>query len=102
MPISVTLTLSFLLHYVAFLPDVPTFISCELTFAGAWFADRTFVSSPSVQSLKKAMQTYARQGGTSTIFVHDDGLQLISEEDRQERITFYSGTLTQPCYIDLR
>lgn len=59
------------------------------------FADRTFVSSPSVQSLKKAMQTYARQGGTSTIFVHDDGLQLISEEDRQERITFYSGTLIE-------
>jgi hypothetical protein len=36
------------------------------------------------------MQTYARQGGTSTIFVHDDGLQLISAEDREERIAFYA------------
>src|SRR5258708_16166387 len=40
-------------------------------------------------SLKKAMQTYARQGGSSTIFVHDDGMQLISDADRQERIRFY-------------
>ena len=40
-------------------------------------------------SLKKAMQTYARQGGSSAIFVHDDGLQLISEAERQERIRFY-------------
>jgi len=46
--------------------------------------------APSVYSLKKAMQTYARQGGTSSIFVHDDGLQLISESDREERIAFYA------------
>lgn len=45
---------------------------------------------PSVYSLKKAMQTYARQGGTSSIFVHDDGLQLVSEEERAERIAFYA------------
>ncbi|EIM84964.1 uncharacterized protein STEHIDRAFT_140454 [Stereum hirsutum FP-91666 SS1] len=60
--------------------------------------------SPSVQSLKKAMQTYARQGGTSTIFVHDDGLQLISEEDRQERIAFYAdnniGWVARPKHDD--
>ncbi|KIJ19375.1 hypothetical protein PAXINDRAFT_127502 [Paxillus involutus ATCC 200175] len=47
--------------------------------------------APSVSSIKKAMQTYARQGGTSTIFVHDDGLQIISEEQRQERIAFYAN-----------
>ncbi|KAL0066289.1 hypothetical protein AAF712_006720 [Marasmius tenuissimus] len=46
--------------------------------------------TPSVLSLKKAMQTYARQGGTSAIFVHDDGLQLISPEEREKRIQFYS------------
>ncbi|KAG1820067.1 glycosyl transferase family group 2-domain-containing protein [Suillus variegatus] len=46
--------------------------------------------SPSVFSIKKAMQTYARQGGTSAIFVHDDGLQLISPKEREERIAFYS------------
>jgi cellulose synthase/poly-beta-1,6-N-acetylglucosamine synthase-like glycosyltransferase len=46
--------------------------------------------APSVMSIKKAMQTYARQGGTSSIFVHDDGMQLISGADRQERILFYA------------
>ncbi|KAF6752647.1 glycosyl transferase family group 2-domain-containing protein [Ephemerocybe angulata] len=46
--------------------------------------------SPSVFSLKKAMQTYARQGGTSSIFVHDDGLQSMSLEEREKRITFYA------------
>jgi len=48
------------------------------------------ISAPSVFSIKKAMQTYARQGGTSAIFVHDDGLQLISSEEREARIAFYS------------
>ncbi|KAG8215893.1 glycosyl transferase family group 2-domain-containing protein [Butyriboletus roseoflavus] len=47
--------------------------------------------APSVTSIKKAMQTYARQGGTSSIFIHDDGLQIISEEQRQERMTFYAN-----------
>ncbi|KAG0701466.1 glycosyl transferase family group 2-domain-containing protein [Suillus ampliporus] len=46
--------------------------------------------SPSVFSIKKAMQTYARQGGTSAIFVHDDGLQLISPKEREARIAFYT------------
>ncbi|KAG9312748.1 glycosyl transferase family group 2-domain-containing protein [Chiua virens] len=46
--------------------------------------------APSVFHLKKAMQTYARQGGSSAIFIHDDGLQLISEKDREARIAFYA------------
>ena len=36
------------------------------------------------------MQTYARQGGTSAIFVHDDGLQKIPEKDRTDRMRFYA------------
>ena len=55
-------------------------------------------------SIKKAMQTYARQGGTSAIFVHDDGLQLISEQDREERIRFYAdngiGWVARPKHDD--
>ena len=66
--------------------------------------------APSVYSVKKAMQTYARQGahpspaipaaanadpcligGTSAIFICDDGLQLINEADRKERIAFYAN-----------
>jgi hypothetical protein len=40
-------------------------------------------------SVKKAMQTYSRQGGTSSIFVHDDGLQATSDSDLEERMRFY-------------
>ncbi|KAE9390597.1 hypothetical protein BT96DRAFT_959739 [Gymnopus androsaceus JB14] len=46
--------------------------------------------APNVFSLKKAMQTYAHQGGTSLIFICDDGLQALSEEDRNECINFYA------------
>ncbi|KAL0953496.1 hypothetical protein HGRIS_004724 [Hohenbuehelia grisea] len=46
--------------------------------------------TPTVASLQKAMVTYARQGGTSSIFICDDGIQIISEEDRQARIAFYA------------
>ncbi|KAF8260587.1 glycosyl transferase family group 2-domain-containing protein [Lactarius quietus] len=60
--------------------------------------------TPSVMSIKKAMQTYARQGGTSSIFVHDDGLQLIPEADRQQRIRFYAdngiGWVARPKHDD--
>ncbi|KAI0051592.1 hypothetical protein FA95DRAFT_1485075 [Auriscalpium vulgare] len=44
---------------------------------------------PSITSIKKAMQTYARQGGTSNIFVNDDGLRLLNERDRATRLAFY-------------
>jgi hypothetical protein len=41
-------------------------------------------SAPSIASLKKAMQTYARQGGTSNIFINDDGLRVISPHTSDE------------------
>lgn len=48
------------------------------------------------------MQTYARQGGSCAIFVHDDGLQLISEKDREARIAFYAdhniGWVARPAH----
>ncbi|KAF7430553.1 hypothetical protein PC9H_006261 [Pleurotus ostreatus] len=46
--------------------------------------------APSVYSLQKAMVTYARQGGTSSIFICDDGMQLLSDEDRILRQAFYA------------
>ncbi|KAK0475534.1 glycosyl transferase family group 2-domain-containing protein [Armillaria novae-zelandiae] len=48
------------------------------------------VLDPSFNSIKRAMRTYARQGGTSSIFVNDDGLRLISMADRDERIAYYA------------
>ena len=47
--------------------------------------------APSVESLKKAMHTYARQGGTSSIMINDDGLQLLSEDERDARTQFYAN-----------
>jgi hypothetical protein len=49
------------------------------------------VLAPSIRSLKKAVQTYARQGGTSTIFINDDGLRLLSPAERDERLAFYAN-----------
>ncbi|KXN84889.1 hypothetical protein AN958_11987 [Leucoagaricus sp. SymC.cos] len=49
------------------------------------------VLSSSIMSLKKAMQTYARQGGSSCIFVCDDGLRLLSPAERDERILYYAN-----------
>ena len=45
---------------------------------------------PTVRSIKQAMSTYELQGGSANMFINDDGLQLISEEDRQARIDFYA------------
>ena len=50
------------------------------------------------------MQTYARQGGTSTIFVNDDGLRVLSREERDARIAFYAnhgiGWVARPKHDD--
>ncbi|KAJ6551523.1 glycosyl transferase family group 2-domain-containing protein [Mycena capillaripes] len=62
------------------------------------------VLAPSIESLKKAMQTYARQGGTSTIFINDDGLRLLSPPDRDERLAYYAnhniGWVARPKHDD--
>ncbi|KZV89656.1 hypothetical protein EXIGLDRAFT_740933 [Exidia glandulosa HHB12029] len=49
------------------------------------------VIRPTVDSLQKAMLTYARQGGTSSIFINDDGMQLISTDDALARQDFYES-----------
>ncbi|KAG9044384.1 hypothetical protein FS842_001486 [Serendipita sp. 407] len=46
--------------------------------------------APSCESLKKAMQTYARQGGTSSIMICDDGMQLIDKHLAEERKQYYA------------
>lgn len=48
------------------------------------------VIQPTIVSIKKAISTYELQGGSANIFVNDDGLQLISEEEREQRIGFYA------------
>ncbi|KAI4212163.1 MAG: hypothetical protein LQ351_005032 [Letrouitia transgressa] len=47
------------------------------------------VIDPTVKSLKAAIATYEMQGGTANIFVNDDGMQLIPEEEAQMRREYY-------------
>ncbi|KAI9819367.1 MAG: hypothetical protein M1826_001164 [Phylliscum demangeonii] len=48
------------------------------------------VVAPTVRSIKQAISTYELQGGSANIFINDDGIQLLNEADRQERIDFYA------------
>ncbi|KAK6537028.1 hypothetical protein TWF281_001231 [Arthrobotrys megalospora] len=48
------------------------------------------VIAPTIKSIKQAISTYELQGGSANIFINDDGLQIIEEEDRQARIEFYA------------
>lgn len=48
------------------------------------------VLEPTIQTVKAAIATYESQGGTASILVHDDGLQLLDRTDRDERIAYYS------------
>ncbi|RDW84881.1 hypothetical protein BP6252_02471 [Coleophoma cylindrospora] len=47
------------------------------------------VIRPTIQSLKQAISTYELQGGTANIFINDDGMQLLSESEANERREFY-------------
>ncbi|KAI9657583.1 MAG: hypothetical protein M1829_006891 [Trizodia sp. TS-e1964] len=48
------------------------------------------VIAPTVKSIKNAISTYELQGGTANMFINDDGLQIIDEEQRRARIEFYA------------
>lgn len=45
---------------------------------------------PTIESLKVAITTFERQGGSVNVIVCDDGLQLLPESDRQARTQYYS------------
>lgn len=47
------------------------------------------VIQPTILSVKAAISTYEMQGGSANIFVNDDGMQLVSEEQARERREFY-------------
>lgn len=47
------------------------------------------VIEPTIHSMKAAMSTYEMQGGSANIFINDDGMQLISEEEARARQDFY-------------
>ena len=47
------------------------------------------VIEPTIHSIKAAISTYEMQGGTANIFINDDGMQLISEDEARQRMDFY-------------
>lgn len=47
------------------------------------------VIDPTIKSLKAAISTYEMQGGKANIFINDDGMQLISPQDAEERKIYY-------------
>ena len=60
-------------------------IQCPVYKEGLWS-----VIAPTVKSIKQAISTYELQGGSANMFINDDGLQLLDEEERQARIDFYA------------
>jgi hypothetical protein len=62
------------------------------------------VIAPTVKSLKQAISTYELQGGSANLFINDDGLQIIGEEERRARIDFYAdhsiGWVARPRHGD--
>jgi cellulose synthase/poly-beta-1,6-N-acetylglucosamine synthase-like glycosyltransferase len=44
---------------------------------------------PTIRSLDKAVRFYRKMGGKAYIFVNDDGLQVLDDTQRAERIAFY-------------
>ena len=49
----------------------------------------TRVIDPTIRSLKAAVSTYELQGGTASIFVNDDGMQLLEEDMAKGRMKYY-------------
>ena len=56
-----------------------------------------------VKSLEAAIATYEMQGGTANIFVNDDGMQLIPQEEAQIRREYYEqhriGWVARPKHV---
>ena len=55
-----------------------------------YLEDLESVIKPTVFSLKAAISTYEMQGGTANIFMNDDGMQLLTDEQAQARQDFYA------------
>jgi hypothetical protein len=46
----------------------------------SWLTNFTSVIIPTVESLLKAIKYYEVQGGTASIYVNDDGMQVVDPE----------------------
>ncbi|KAF2672593.1 hypothetical protein BT63DRAFT_466148 [Microthyrium microscopicum] len=59
---------------------------------------------PTLRSLKAAISHYESHGGSASVFVNDDGLAFLSDQERQARIDFYHdnnvGWVARPAHGD--
>ncbi|UZJ55644.1 hypothetical protein CBS101457_004964 [Exobasidium rhododendri] len=51
--------------------------------------DFAFVLKPTFESIKKAIKTYELQGGSASIIISEDGMVLLSPEERAQRLEYY-------------
>jgi hypothetical protein len=74
-------------------------IQCPVYKEGLWA-----VIDPTIKSIKDAISTYEMQGGSTNIFVNDDGMRLISDDEALERRQYYDehniGWVARPGHRD--
>lgn len=59
-------------------------IQCPVYKEGLWT-----VIDPTIKSVKDAISTYEMQGGSANIFINDDGMRLINDNEALERRQYY-------------
>ena len=47
------------------------------------------VLAPTIESVNKAIAVYELQGGTANLLISEDGMQIISEAEREKRLEYY-------------
>jgi hypothetical protein len=62
---------------------------------------------PTLRSLQKAIATYESQGGSASIFINEDGMQVIPELDAKKRVATYAelggiGWVARPKHNSLK
>lgn len=73
----------------AFPPPVPKVLPRVIVQMPVYKEDFEETIKPSLEDIRGMIEYYRGKGGEAYMFINDDGLQLISEEDRQERLDYY-------------
>lgn len=76
-------------HFSAIPPPVPSILPRVFVQMPVYKESFEKTIEPSLGSILKAVHFYRQQGGEADIFINDDGLMLISEEQREHRIAYY-------------
>lgn len=77
-------------YHSYFAPPKPEFLPPVCVQMPVYKEDFDETIAPSLDNIELAMDYYRSQGGQAFMFVNDDGLQLLDEEKRNERLKFYN------------